>query len=566
MSRGLFAGLFWGGLVSVGGAVGLSLVAPVTPPQTGVETAGVQPETSGAPQPDPSSELAATELSKAVPPEPDAAPAETALSTATTQIATGAPAQPVQPNLVSEPSDPIPEATVAETADELVPANGTPTGEDIDSLAAAAPESAPALSAALAPVAPVAVTPRPTSRPVAVPDTANASPEVERSSGEEPDVAAVEDRLDTPDASPAPIQPVVVETASPSVEPSTVLAPAPLADDGAPVVAETLPPPPANTAPETQDITIAAGAETGVQQQRRAISFKLPVIENPVSDDPVEEDTQVVATAGVAASATPASTGVRATTFSGQGTQSRLPTLGGSTLASNPVEAPAQSGAALSQHASNFDSGGKPILSVILIDDGSGDDIRSKLADLDLPVTIAIDPARQDAKEVAETYRQSGFEVVALLNDLPAQAQPSDIAVALSGYFDVLDEAVAVMNAPGTRSQSNRALMGSVIGVLKGSGHGLITYSGGLNSAQQSARREGVPQTAVFRVLDAEQEPVAKIKRYLERAAFNANRDGSVVVLGHARSDTLSALLEWRLERKSAALALGPVSSVMQTR
>lgn len=218
---------------------------------------------------------------------------------------------------------------------------------------------------------------------------------------------------------------------------------------------------------------------------------------------------------------------------------------------------------ALEAYAANFEDTGLPLLSIVLIDDGSGIP-RDQLKNIQVPVSIAIDPTRPDAAEAAQDYRAEGLEVVALLVGLAETATPTDVEVTLEGFFNAMAETVAVLDPSDARLQKNRGLLASVLEVVKRSGHGVITYDQGLNAAQQAAARQGVPSAAIFRVLDAEGETAPKIKRYLERAAFNANRDGSVVVMGRNRPETIAAILEWSLERKTGGLAIGPVSAVMR--
>ncbi len=202
-------------------------------------------------------------------------------------------------------------------------------------------------------------------------------------------------------------------------------------------------------------------------------------------------------------------------------------------------------------------------LSVILIDSGEDGMARDELVKLGFPFSIAIDPATPDAAQVAAEYRAAGIEVLAMLGDLPVSAAPGDVAVALEGYFGVLTEAIAVLDPLDGRIQSNRSLLQPVLGTIRDTGHGLVTYDRGLNTAQQAARREGIAAATVFRLLDAELEEGPKIKRYLSRAAFSAAKDGSVVVLGRSYPETVKALLEWSLDEKGGDLAIVPVSQVM---
>ncbi|MEP5759530.1 MAG: divergent polysaccharide deacetylase family protein [Litoreibacter sp.] len=220
---------------------------------------------------------------------------------------------------------------------------------------------------------------------------------------------------------------------------------------------------------------------------------------------------------------------------------------------------------ALVVNAQPFAVEGKSLFSIVIIDAGDDGVSRDQILNSTYPVTVAIDPAAPGAASLEEQYRTAGIEVVALLNDLPKNAEPTDVDVALSGYFDTLIKSVAVMDPLDARLQSDRELLEPVLGAIKSTGHGLMTYAQGLNSAQQAARRYGVPSASVYRVLDSEQEDASKIKRYLERAAFNANKDGSVVVVGHSYPETMKTILEWALEANDDTMSLAPLSAILKS-
>ena len=222
------------------------------------------------------------------------------------------------------------------------------------------------------------------------------------------------------------------------------------------------------------------------------------------------------------------------------------------------------SNGALFDHAEAFNSNAQSLFSIVIIDVGEDGVPREQLLNSSYPITVAIDPATPNAASLMSQYRTAGIEVVALVNDLPAASNPSDVEVALSGYFDVVDQAVAVMEPLDKRLQNDRGLLQPVLGAVARSGHGFMTYEQGLNTTKQAATRAGVPAATIFRVLDLENENSTKIKRYLKRAAFNAGRDGSVVVVGRSFPDTMTAILEWALQNNDAALAIAPISAILK--
>ncbi|WP_298256208.1 polysaccharide deacteylase family 2 protein [uncultured Litoreibacter sp.] len=249
----------------------------------------------------------------------------------------------------------------------------------------------------------------------------------------------------------------------------------------------------------------------------------------------------------------------------------RLPSVGGAAEVDAEPEAPADVAPSSAEDLGALRAFAAPVegvedkalFGVVLIDSGEDGIPRSDLMKLAVPVTIAIDPTAPNAKQIMTDYRAAGIEVVAIANELPTASSPSDVAVAVEAYFAQLPQAVGIMDPLDGRIQSNRSLLQPVLGAIRNSGHGLITYDRGLNTAQQAARREDIPAATVFRVLDADLEESPKIKRYLDRAAFNANRDGAVVVVGRSYPETVKAIVEWVLEKKEAGIAMVPVSAVM---
>ena len=219
---------------------------------------------------------------------------------------------------------------------------------------------------------------------------------------------------------------------------------------------------------------------------------------------------------------------------------------------------------AIEAFAAEFDAAEtRPLMSIILIDDPSLGLDRSVLANFTFPVTFAINPARADAAEAAAFYRASGFEVVILSDALPDRAEASDVEVSLQAAFGIVPEAVAFMDTSANIVQSNRELLDAVVGVLTETGHGLVAYPRGLNAAEQTATRASVPAGTLFRELDQEQERATVITRYLDRAAFAAVQDGTVIVVGHTYPETVTALFSWALGDRSESVAMAPLSAVL---
>ncbi len=218
----------------------------------------------------------------------------------------------------------------------------------------------------------------------------------------------------------------------------------------------------------------------------------------------------------------------------------------------------------LVRFAASFDNPqNKPLYTIVLIDTGSPDLDRTALANLPLPVTIALDPTVAGVAAQAAAYRAAGKEVAMLAAAIPKGATPADLQVTFEAHAKALPEAVAVVDLPQGGFQNDRPLASDLVPVIKDQGRGLVTFDRGLNAGDQVARREAVPSALIFRQIDAEGESIPVMRRYLDRAAFKAAQDGQVAVLGTATPDTLAALLEWAAEGRAGSVALAPLSAIL---
>lgn len=205
----------------------------------------------------------------------------------------------------------------------------------------------------------------------------------------------------------------------------------------------------------------------------------------------------------------------------------------------------------------------KPLMAIILIDDGTSPIGPAALADFPYPLSFAVDASRPDAAQTAATYRAAGMEVLAMVN-LPQNAAASDAETSMSVLLDAVPEAVAVFEGTGTGLQSSREAAEQLAPILKDSGHGLVMFPNGLNTAQKLIAREGVPSATVFRDFDSNGQNASAVRRFLDQAAFRAGQEeGGVIMVGRLRPDTISALLLWGLQDRAASVALAPVSAVL---
>jgi hypothetical protein len=202
-----------------------------------------------------------------------------------------------------------------------------------------------------------------------------------------------------------------------------------------------------------------------------------------------------------------------------------------------------------------------PRLALILVDDGSLPDAVASVRALPWPVTVAIDPGRADAAEAMAAYRAAGIEVMAVLN-LPAGAEPSDVAVTYSAVFDLLPETIGVVDTGEGGLQAARPVRDQALAQIAAGGRGAVLAAGGLNSPDRAAAAAGVPLAVAERSLDAAAGEAA-MARQLAQAAFAARRAGGAVLVGQVDAATLVGLTLWSESREAEQVAVAPVSTIL---
>lgn len=301
--------------------------------------------------------------------------------------------------------------------------------------------------------------------------------------------------------------------------------------------------------PATDAGDVSPGAEAGEPVPAEEDMIELPIVE----DDAPETDL-----AGLAPQVGEPATALEQA-FE-QHDSGRLPTVG------DEAEAPAaDDDRPVVRYAADFaDTGDKPLMAIVLIDDGASGIGAEALADFPYPISFAVNALMPDATEVMASYRRQGFEVLAMV-DIPETATATDVEQAIPASLRAVPEAIGLLEGTGAGLQGNRALSDQVTAVLKDTGHGLILQANGLNTAQKLAAREGVPSAHVFRDFDSKGQKPRDIRRFLDQAAFKAEQEGGVVMLGRLRPDTVSALLLWGLADRASTVTLAPASALLKT-
>jgi len=248
-------------------------------------------------------------------------------------------------------------------------------------------------------------------------------------------------------------------------------------------------------------------------------------------------------------------------------TINRLPTAQSGEQTAPEAQATAES-PAITRYGQPFaNPDDKPLMSVLLMDVGSdlqgGEVGIAALRSFPYPLSFAVDVSLPDAAERMQTYRNEGFEVLAMV-DLPQGAQPSDAETTLAVAFSRMPEVIGVLEGQGAGLQPDRATADQVTAILGQGGYGLVTQDKGLNTMPKLAVKEGVPAAPVFRDFDSKGQTPTVIRRFLDQAAFKAGIEGSVIMMGRMRPETISALLVWGLQDRASQVALAPVSAVLK--
>jgi polysaccharide deacetylase 2 family uncharacterized protein YibQ len=225
---------------------------------------------------------------------------------------------------------------------------------------------------------------------------------------------------------------------------------------------------------------------------------------------------------------------------------------------------------ALRDFAAPFRASGQPMLSIVVLEGELRTQDAARLARIkafDLPISIALDPTSEGAQARATAYRAVGAEIV-LLSDLPDGARPQDVEVTMAAYRAHLPEAVAVMEAPKSASDTSgakaqdRMMLKQFVEVLDAAGFGLLAEKKGLNTAVQLANRAGVPNITIFRNVTAE-ETQDQLKKIFDRAVFRAAQKGASVVLMPGNDAALNALEAWALVDRPTSVQIAPISAVL---
>ncbi|MDE9450588.1 divergent polysaccharide deacetylase family protein [Aliiroseovarius sp. Z3] len=418
------------------------------------------------------------------------------------------------------------------------------------------------VSLQLAPVQPTPVDPPAADQDVATPDAdiPQATPQTE-------DAPVANDT--PPDAISAPDTPANMETteATPDADVPVADAPAPPPDpvvpeSDAPVETDAPPAPPPEDAPQsaeqipeeqTPEGDVSGEAGDDAAEAGETVEPDLPKSIPDLANTPQIKSDPVAPIGDLAEGVT----------------TNRLPTIDQPTTddaadpsGDGPVLADT-SALAIDQNAAAFTNPeGRPLMSVVLLDQGAARQSLGDLNNLPFPVTFVVDAGAPNAAQAINFYRDAGAEVL-IVPAMPTNATPSDAEVIFQAQAGLLDQAVGVFMAEESGFQGNSQLAAQISEILVASGHGLVSEPQGLNTGHKTALKNGVAAGVVFRELDGEGEDGKVMRRFLDNAAFKAGQENGVIMLGRAQAETLQALIEWNLGNRAKSVAMAPVSALL---
>lgn len=205
-------------------------------------------------------------------------------------------------------------------------------------------------------------------------------------------------------------------------------------------------------------------------------------------------------------------------------------------------------------HALRRSSSSRPLLAIIIDDLGYDRSAADSLLSLPFPLTVSVIPHLPLSADVAEEAYCRGDEV---LLHLPMQSigeikqeeielrpgmSGAQVDEILSGMLETVPHAVGVNNHQGSRATSDPALMEALMPALRERHLFFIdSRTTAETVAYSTAERFGV-RAASRKVFLDDNLTRAAILAQISLAASDAQRDGSVIAIGHPHPETIAAL------------------------
>lgn len=193
-----------------------------------------------------------------------------------------------------------------------------------------------------------------------------------------------------------------------------------------------------------------------------------------------------------------------------------------------------------------------PVLTIVLEGVGAPDAPIGDIFLLPGPLTLVIDPAAEDAADLAADARDAGFEAM-----FAVTSNTSSAAALFEGDPPLIG--AATLGGDLTESPQLTALAAAL--AERGMGLLDLTAAGG-GAAYRMARSSSLPAAPLGRRFD-EVKNSAAVYQALERAAFDARRAGAFVVVARPDPAVLTGLRRWMNVKANKSVDVAPLSAVI---
>lgn len=216
-------------------------------------------------------------------------------------------------------------------------------------------------------------------------------------------------------------------------------------------------------------------------------------------------------------------------------------------------------------------------MAIVIDDFGYARDVIETFAAINRNITFSVLPYKAHSNEAAARGLSSGHQVMLHLpmeplstseeqeaTSITVNMSDADIRDTVAKALQAVPGLIGVNNHQGSKATADARVMADVMKYIKA--NNLFFIDSRTNSrsvAGETAKQFGV-RTADNHLFIDNSSNVGDIKKQLRIAAEMANRNGSVIVIGHARPNTAIAIREMIPELEAAGISLVFASQIVR--
>lgn len=206
----------------------------------------------------------------------------------------------------------------------------------------------------------------------------------------------------------------------------------------------------------------------------------------------------------------------------------------------------------------------KPMLAIVIEDVGDDGVSATALAELSLPLTVAVSPGNPSLG----LYRESGFELVARLanedgSPIAASVAPGEFSAQVTALREELNQTVAMSEVHASDLYRKPKLLRDVAGDLAATGHAVLIFERfGSGAAINTLRDAGVRTGTITRMIPRTAN-AQETRRALDRAALEASKTGTAILYAYSTGDTVAALVPWLLGNSARSIQIAPLTTTI---